>query len=348
MTSAMPRYLTSELLFKVLFHSLFWGAMVGLPLLVRPQFLTIRHEYLYLHIGFILITNLILFFANTELLVPKIFARKGPLWYFLCLIIIVFFYARLVIWLGRELLPHLALNPKVPAHFPFAAPLILVTAISTAYGLIVHYSQQEKRKQAQEEEHLRSELLFLRSQISPHFIFNVLNSLNYLIHKNSPEAKTVVVKLAELMRYMLYESDDTRVLLTKEIEYLKNYIDLQRIRFGNDIRVQTQISLPKHHYLIEPMLLIPFVENAFKHGVSLVDTPFIEITIEVDYEGWLLMTVVNKINPQLTEKKDADSGIGLRNVQRRLQLLYPSEHQLSVNQTETLYQITLQIKLRHA
>jgi two-component system, LytTR family, sensor kinase len=150
------------------------------------------------------------------------------------------------------------------------------------------------------------------------------------------------------MRYMLYESDDTRVLLTKEIEYLKNYIDLQRIRFGNDIRVQTQISLPKHHYLIEPMLLIPFVENAFKHGVSLVDTPFIEITIEVDYEGWLLMTVVNKINPQLTEKKDADSGIGLRNVQRRLQLLYPSEHQLSVNQTETLYQITLQIKLRHA
>lgn len=155
--------------------------------------------------------------------------------------------------------------------------------------------------------------------------------------------ESVVVKLSELMRYMIYETTDAKVAISKEMVYLENYIELQKIRFGNDIEITFNHKLADTPNSIEPMLLIPFVENAFKHGVGMVLNPFIEITLLDDREK-LYFGVRNKVSSQKSEKKDDSSGIGLTNVKRRLELLYPNEHQLKITEEGEFYQIELEIQ----
>lgn len=188
-------------------------------------------------------------------------------------------------------------------------------------------------------------LKFLRSQISPHFIFNVLTNLVSLARKRSEKLEPQLIKLSELMRYILYESDEKKVTLSKELDYLKSYIDLQEMRFGEDVTIDLDVKVPDAELgrNIEPMLLIPFVENAFKHGIG-IDQPFIEIHLE-SYDGILKFEVRNKFNAE-EETKDASSGIGVENVRSRLVLLYPKEHSLVIKKEKNVFTIHLTLKLR--
>ena len=135
------------------------------------------------------------------------------------------------------------------------------------------------------------------------------------------------------MRYMLYNKEDEQVPLDKEVNYLKNYIDLQKVRFDEDVIISFRQEGQMADQYIESMLLIPFVENAFKHGVGLIDQPEINISLKTDKDH-LLFEVKNKINTKLNEEKDPSSGIGIRNVRRRLELLYPEHHQLDITERE--------------
>jgi two-component system, LytTR family, sensor kinase len=189
---------------------------------------------------------------------------------------------------------------------------------------------------------LKSELSFLRSQISPHFIFNVLNSIISLSRRKPERVEPVVVKLSELMRYMLYESDDAKVIIEREVEYLRAYIDLQQLRFGDDVDIKFTSKILDQSQTIEPMLLIPFVENAFKHGVGMIQNPTIEINLQTENKR-LVFEVKNKVNRQSKEVKDSASGIGLNNVKRRLELLYPENHQLMIKDEGDFYVIHLDI-----
>jgi sensor histidine kinase YesM len=187
-----------------------------------------------------------------------------------------------------------------------------------------------------------SELAQLRTQINPHFLFNTLNNLYSLVYKKSDEAPSVVMKLSEIMRYMLYDAANEKVLLEKEIGYLKSFIHLNELRLKEDNFVQFNITGETTDKMIPPMLLIPFVENAFKHGRKKYRIPGIIIAIEIRGNR-LGFDIRNYYSGKQADSKDATGGIGLDNVRRRLELLYPGQHSLTIDTTEDTYHAHLTI-----
>ncbi len=256
-------------------------------------------------------------------------------------IIVGSFYLKLFI--ARNWYPDVILHGW--ANLLLFFPTLIFLVVSIIYRLIIDKIENDKRQKEIIAEQLSIKLKFLRSQINPHFIFNVLANLVSLARKRSEQMEPALIMLSDLMRYMLYESDEKRVTLSAEIDYLKSYIELQKLRFGNDMKISIDMDLPptQLEFSIEPMLLIPFVENAFKHGMG-VDDPFIEIKLQVN-NGRLEFDVKNKFT-DLDESKDERAGIGLENVRSRLTLLYPKEHELVIKKVNNLFhvQLTLQLK----
>lgn len=232
-----------------------------------------------------------------------------------------------------------------PADFiRFLSPLIAILC-SVCYRIILDNRARQHLLKERETAHLESELTFLRSQISPHFMFNILNNLVSLARKKSDDLEPAIMNLSQLMRYMLYESDDHKVFLSKEIEYIKSYINLQMLRFGSNVKLNIAIQGDTDLYTIEPMLLIPFVENAFKHGTGMVEHPVIDISINVDADTHLMhFKVTNKVSP-MDVSKDNNSGIGISNVRRRLAILYPGKHNLDIVNEGEIFTIELSIYL---
>jgi sensor histidine kinase YesM len=221
---------------------------------------------------------------------------------------------------------------------------VFIIIASTAYRMIRDRIEENQRIKEKETENLKTELSFLRSQVSPHFMFNVLNNMVALARKKSDILEPSLIKLSSLLRYMLYETDEDKVPLEKEIEYLQSYIDLQQQRFGKKVAVIACLNDIDGSYEIPPMLLIPFVENAFKHGAGMIDSAQIDIELKVKY-GILQFLVRNKYNEASEEIKDKASGIGLNNVTRRLNLLYGNQHTLLINKNGAWFSVSLQINL---
>lgn len=332
-----------EYLFRLLFHILFWGIWLVLPIINAYENNT-EKDIWYLHnIVPLSLTHLPQFFVNTMVLIPYFLRKKGMGSYVFSVIGLSFLF------LGIQYLLKLLIwdegRPINLFDFKTIFPILFVGAVSTVYGLIIYMVDQEKVKQEEKQEKLQSELSFLRSQISPHFIFNVLNSIVYLIRTKSSSAESVTIQLSELMRYMLYEADDTQVSLDKELNYLNNYIELQKVRFEEDVEINLNIEGNIGSQIIEPMLLIPFVENAFKHGVGMINSPTIDVLVRSN-DNELYYEVRNKIAPETSEDKDNSSGIGLKNVKRRLELLYADKHKLEIRKDEEWFVISLFLQLR--
>jgi two-component system, LytTR family, sensor kinase len=294
------------------------------------------------------VINIPFFYLNTEILLPKLLRAKGVIIYLLTLIGAIAF----MLWIHEEIF-HWAYSHFISGNHSGGArrgafmrmifQLLFYAAIGTSYRLISDRMKEDEQVKEQENERLKSELSFLHSQISPHFMFNVLNSVVSLSRRKPEMVEPVVVKLSELMRYMIYETNDSIVPISKELVYLESYIDLQKIRFGDDIQIDFTHELGPKSSHIEPMLLIPFVENAFKHGVGFIENPTIEIELK-DNSTELYFRVANKKGLKMNEIKDESSGIGLANVKRRLELLYPTNHQLDVNDSGSEFIITLTIQ----
>ena len=175
-------------------------------------------------------------------------------------------------------------------------------------------------------------------------MFNVLNNMVSLARKKSDQLEPSLFKLSSLLRYMLYETDEEKVLLEREVEYLRSYIDLQLQRFGSKVKVNLVMEDFDGSYFIEPMLLIPFVENAFKHGTGFKQNS--EITIELKAKNELLEFMVsNYYDSSIQQVKDKTSGIGLQNVKRRLDLLYTGQHSLSIEHKDNYFTVKLQLNL---
>ncbi|WP_421978407.1 sensor histidine kinase [Roseivirga seohaensis] len=194
-----------------------------------------------------------------------------------------------------------------------------------------------------ENQNLTSELAFLKSQINPHFLFNTLNNIHTLAYKKADGAPEAIMKLSELMRYMIYDSNTELVPLKKELQYLQSFIDLQELRFKAmgivSFKVEGDVS-EKH---IAPLILFPFVENAFKHGAQLNRPDAIQISLKVKDD--LVYEVKNGIvDRNGNQQKDSVGGIGLGNIRRRLELIYPSDFALEVEQTELHFNIKLTIR----
>jgi sensor histidine kinase YesM len=283
------------------------------------------------------------FYLNAYLLTPRFFYHRRYLVFagLMALVFGVVLVIHELLFHSIFLLPHFSFKGATIFLLP---AFLLTVAVSTTFRFVVDKTIADQRTQERQEENLKTELSFLRSQINPHFIFNILNNLVALEQLKSPELGPTILKLSALMQYMLYETDEEKVSLGKEVDYLQSYIDLQKQRFGAKVPVTVSLEPGAGFYEIEPMLLIPFVENAFKHGVGMIDRPCIEINLRVR-DGVLYFTVRNRYNPASPEIKDKSSGIGLGNVSRRLDLLYGKQQVLLVSRGEDSFTISLQLNL---
>ncbi len=194
-----------------------------------------------------------------------------------------------------------------------------------------------------ETQNLTSELAFLKSQINPHFLFNTLNNIHTLAYKKSDKAPEAIMKLSELMRYMLYESDTEMVPLDTEIGHLRSFIGLQALRFKTQNIATLDISGNTEDKMIAPLLLLPFVENAFKHGYNLKNAGAIKINLDAGES--ILFTVENEKPPvDMPVQKDEAGGIGLENISRRLELIYRTHYTLDVDESSSCFKIKLTLK----
>ncbi len=209
--------------------------------------------------------------------------------------------------------------------------------IRLAYSFI--RSQNERK--TLENANLNAEVNFLKSQINPHFLFNTLNSIYSQAHNKSEHTEYSILKLSELLRYVLYESGEEKVALEKDIQYINNYIDLQRIRLSSKITLNYTVNGKLEGNKIAPLMLISFIENAFKHGISYSQPSIIDIDIAV-FEKTLTLKVSN---PVIKSDTFTQGGLGLRNVTRRLELLYPAKHTLDISHNDSLYIVNLKIDL---
>jgi len=225
------------------------------------------------------------------------------------------------------------------SYFNLYVEMYSVVGIASATKLFKYWLNNQRIKQELEKQNLKSEIALLQSQINPHFLFNTLNNIDYLVNDNyNAKASDAIVQLSEIMRYMLHESKEKKVPLVKEIAYLTSYIDLQKLRLNEDDFVSFKIAGDPRSKKISPMLFISFIENAFKHGRKTGRTPGIIIMITIDDKIKFECTnyiAKKKIN------KDKTSGIGLFNVKRRLELLYPGKHMLDISQDSEFYKVIL-------
>lgn len=219
---------------------------------------------------------------------------------------------------------------------------ILLFAVGSSVKLVEEWYKNERVKALIDTQKINTELSFLKTQLNPHFLFNTLNSIYSLANKKSDYTTDAIITLSELMRYMLYETNKTYVPLKNEIDYIKNYISLQTLRLKDSSGVRFNVQGNLDH-TIEPLLLISFIENAFKYGTDYTGKTNINIKIVIE-EKKLFLFISNYIS--LTENKKSDSGIGLQNIENRLNLLYPNSHTLTIEKSNELYKVELVLKLK--
>ena len=333
----------------ILLHALCWILLFSLPYFLRPSFDDAHHELFKENwIGFAYVYSLNrilwmgLFYLNANVITPKVFYKK-KVWAYIGILVLIFATLLFMDWLFFLLFIK-GLSYTIRNFFSFNFfPVLFVLTASTAYRMIYDRNKASRLQKEKEHENLKTELSLLRSQVSPHFMFNVLNNMVALARKGSDQLEPSLIKLSSLLRYMLYETDE-KVPLQKEVEYLQSYIDLQQQRFGKGVQVNACMNAIDGVYYMEPMLLIPFVENAFKHGTGLIDNARIDIELKAE-KNLLSFSVRNKFNEHSVEIKDKTSGIGLANVQRRLELLYGSKHSLLITKQEGWFIASLQIYL---
>ncbi len=332
----------------ILIHATAWVLLFSLPYLLRPSYNPNDAKAAELqNSNFLFLVNRIsdalcitFFYLNAEILIPRIFYRKKYAMYALTVLAYFAFFVTLLYFL-RVNFTKVSHGFSFNLHLLFSTFIfIFILACSTAYKTIRDKVFADQLAKDKENEYLKTELALLRSQVSPHFMFNVLNNMVALARKKSDLLEPSLIKLSSLMRYMLYETDEEKVSLERETEYLHSYIDLQQQRFGKKVCVNINLQTPDKMYAIEPMLLIPFVENAFKHGTGMIQNAHIDICLKAE-KNIINFSVANKYNPSSSEIKDKASGIGLVNVQRRLQLLYPSKHELHIGKENDLFKVSL-------
>ncbi|GAB4246152.1 MAG: sensor histidine kinase [Saprospiraceae bacterium] len=230
--------------------------------------------------------------------------------------------------------------------FTLGVDTTVLVAFTTAFKFIVQWHERNNYAINLEKKSLENELDMLKSQINPHFIFNTLNTIYFLMEqKESEKAKEALLKFSDTLSHQLYDYNKDLIELDKEVEYLKNYIELQKLRSDEEL-LDLHVSLPERAtgYKIAPMLLIPFVENAFKHG-SNSKGYYVLVDLKLD-DGVLYFRTENTVNPnKRTLRSQSEGGIGLVNVQRRLELTYPGRHELHLSNGDGRYKVDLKIQL---
>jgi len=222
----------------------------------------------------------------------------------------------------------------------------LVAGTSTIFKITSDWARQSKERQELQTRTMQSELRFLKSQINPHFLFNTLNNLYALTLKKDDKAPEIVLKLSEMMRYMLYECNEKRVPLEKEVNYIRNYLDLEQLRQGGNVKIKFEINGQIKDQQIAPLMFIPFLENSFKHGINhVLSKGYVNVILNVDERHVNFFIENNKADMVAFPNQKRAGGIGLVNVKQRLDLLYPSNYALEIDDNPKSYAVNLLIDL---
>lgn len=327
---------------KFYLHLVIWAILLLLPFityLYQPDKISDFKIYSALsHLTNILFLSTS-FYLHSYLVAPKyLFGHRKIFILFVALgfIAYVFLNYAIVYFNPEGELAHLT-KEKVLFVRLIIGPGIIYSLCMITSSMIFLYDEQARQKELNKQialEKTTAELTILKLQISPHFLFNTLNNIRWLIRTQSSESEDTIVKLSEILRYILYEVDGPKVELLKEIDHMRNFIALQTLRLPIEGNVDLKIESTLRNRMIPPLLFIHFVENAFKYGTDSKNSPDIQFHL-MDIPGGVVFTSKNKILQQ-TELR-SNEGIGLTNVKRRLQLLYPSRHELSINRTENGY-----------
>jgi two-component sensor histidine kinase len=300
-----------------------------------------QHDFLF---SFLL---LLFFYLSYFYLVPKFYLQKK---YLIFLLISAACFAFIFV-LPALFLPRDHVGPSQLMHTLGPLPGNFVIRdlrsrlfqflIVLFFSLVIRINNQWKKV---EKEKIDAELAYLKAQINPHFLFNTLNSIYSLAIVQSDNVASSIVKLSNMMRYILSESSSDAVNLEKEIDYIRSYIELQQIRFGSFIDFSCNITGDPKNKMIAPLVLIPFIENAYKHGVNAEENSIIRITISIT-DTEVSLYVMNNI-VHIHRSEELKSGLGVDNTRNRLQMLYPGKHQLMIRNDRKEYTVTLSIQLQ--
>ena len=224
---------------------------------------------------------------------------------------------------------------------------ITIGGIAAAIKLMKYWYVKEQRNLQLQKENLAAQLQLLKAQVHPHFLFNTLNNIYSHTQNTAPVAAHLIAGLSDILRFILYESSQQLVPLSKELKMLRDYIELEKIRYGNKLELHIDLPEDTHSLQIAPLLLLPLVENCFKHGTSnVLEQPW--ISLQVSLAGRQLQMKLLNGKPNDERKNDPSSGIGIQNVQKRLALLYPGKYQLAINNEEDVFIVNLALELERA
>lgn len=297
--------------------------------------------------------HLVIAYVNIDFLIPKYYQRKQYITYVTLCVILIFGIALLIQYLSKEYIqpyhqdfPFKRLKPNREFRFfvpflPHVFPSLIVLLFSSLYKISKLNTERESETTLLRSENLASELNFLRSQINPHFLFNAMNNLYALSEAKSNQTSEMILKLSEMLRYNLYDADRPNTKISQEINYIYNYINFFKIKveYPNNISLTTGV---KNDYDIAPMLLIPFIENAFKHS-KIENDITAKIDIEVSSTDHKIVFSITNTIPTNPHHKDSVGGIGVQNVRRRLEILYKDRHDLLIEQRDDLFKVNLTI-----
>ncbi len=339
-------------------HILAWAIFFAFPLLMDSTSEGIHWGKYLRHLVFLMMF-FIIFYANYWVLVPKFLLKKEHSRYLIYNIILIFAvvsflhlwympYLQEYIW--REGRPE-STHSVPPPRWAFVAKDCIVFVFMAGLGTVIRLSMQwqkaETARQEAEQNRVEAELNNLRNQLNPHFLLNTLNNIYALIAFDTDKAQQAVQDLSKLLRHVLYENRGTFVPLCKEIDFMRNYIELMRIRLVKGVNLSIDIEVAKESQTpIAPLLFISLIENAFKHGISPTEPSFISITIS-ERDGWVECKIVNSNHPKNRLDKSG-SGIGLEQVRKRLELLYPKRYkwEKGVSENKMVYTSLLSIQTR--
>jgi two-component system LytT family sensor kinase len=341
-----------------LIHVISWLFIFILPYLnfiTKPEeLLSTNNVFLFLPFSFIFFLCL-LFYANLYWLAPKYLNKKH--WWIYTLIALAgfgFYYLYNIGVFKYIVLPEIPIEDRQKEGenegwrnvIRFVFPILFYTLTVLISNILYLLDERSKEKEINRKiafEKVEAELNMLKLQISPHFLFNTLNNIRWLVRKKSEDSEESIMKLAEVLRYIIYDVNADKVTVKQEVEHLINYINLQSLRIQADAQIDFKVDPHAEGSMITPLLFIHFAENAFKYGVDGKNTPEIGMNIRKTEEG-IAFTCRNRIlNPGNSLENE---GVGLSNVKRRLELLYPSQYKLQIAEDNGFFQVELQLKIQ--
>jgi sensor histidine kinase YesM len=319
---------------RVLYHLAFWCFFIFLFWQQNPDATTQEYLSWFTVLG---VAGLVVY-TNLYLLFPRYFFEKKYIFYSLFLIVTISSGAFIL----KLLFPSGNASFTLPV-FQHFVNLFFIVVITSSFKLFREYSRKQELLISVENEQLKTELDLLKSQVNPHFLFNTLNNLYGLITQNQNEqAAEITLKLSDLMRYVLESSKTDKVSLNKEIKFLEDYLVLEKIRLPANADIRFDVYGLEKDIFVAPLLFIPLVENAFKHGLqSISENNFAHFTLSVQGND-LFFEAKNSIDKNLQKVK---SGTGIENLRRRLKLMYPEKHLLEVELNQGIFKVILQISI---